>query len=113
MKHTHVAVGLVPDGLTNLGVVVEWTPGSEKYAMTLITAEGQALEGHDYYATGKDPIGYTPDDAELDMLVYRGLVSIVPLPARFVRSLAGFAYFKWWAPVDMPNKERAKFGAAE
>lgn len=113
MKHTHVAVGLVPDGLTNLGVVVEWTPGSEKYALTLITTEGRVLEGHDYYATAKEPIDYTPEETELDMFVYRGLASAYPLPARIARCLAGFAYFKWWAPVDMPNKERAKFGAAE
>lgn len=106
-----MSVGLVPDGLTNIGLVVAWTPGEAKYALTLITHEGRIL--HDYHATAKEPIGYDPKDNELDMLVYWGLESVGSLASRFARSLAGFAYFKWWAPVDMPSKDRAMYGGIE
>jgi hypothetical protein len=112
VKHSHVAVGLIPRDLANLGVLVEWTPGDARYAVTLIDSEGQALDGHDYEHKADESIGYTPDKSELDIFVYSALALDLSFPARFARGLAGFAYFEWWAPVDMPSKARAKFGAA-
>jgi hypothetical protein len=107
-----VAVGLVPRDLANLGVIVEWTPGDARYAVTLVDGEGQALDGHDYDRKADEPIGYTPDTSELDMFVYGAVALDLSFPARFARGLAGFAYFEWWAPANMPSKDRAKYGAA-
>ncbi|MFF1450187.1 hypothetical protein ACFVYF_18910 [Streptomyces sp. NPDC058274] len=111
MKHTHMAVGMIPRDLANLCVVVEWTPADDRYAVTLVNHEGQALEGHDYDRKADEPIGYDPEKSELDMFVYRALDLDLSFPARFARGLAGFAYFEWWSPAVMSRKDRAKFGA--
>ncbi|WP_435270945.1 hypothetical protein [Streptomyces sp. 1222.5] len=111
MKHTHMAVGMIPKDLANVNAVVEWTPGDARYAVTLVDHEGQALEGREYDRKAAVPIGYVPEKHELDMFVYMALGLDLSFPARFVRGLAGFAYFEWWSPAVMTRKDRAKFGA--
>lgn len=111
MKHTHVAVGLIPNDLVNLGVSVQWTPGYARYTLTLVDGNGTPFEGTDYDCPGKEPFGYNPTVMDLDMSVYHGLAYMEPFRARFAQALAGFGFFQWFSPVDMPSKDREKYGA--
>jgi hypothetical protein len=112
MKHTHVAVGMIPQNLANIAVILEWTPGSAEYTMTLVNEQnGQSLTGSEFHGTAADPLGYDPTETEFDMCVYHGLKIFSPIAAKLARALAGFAFFDWVSPAVMSRKDRAKFGA--
>lgn len=107
MTHSHMAIGLIPDNLVNLTVVVSWTPTEKEYTITLLNADGK--ETGEYEANGGEPFGYEPTFLDLDMSVYLGLKSFHPRTARLAQSLAGFSYFEWINPAAMSSKDRAKY----
>jgi hypothetical protein len=107
VKHTHMAVGMIPDDLVNLSVVLSWTPGSREYTVSVLDASGEYKEG--YERQRDEPIGYDPDEMELDSYAFYALPNWGPRPVRLAQSLAGFGYFRWYAPAGMPSKARAEF----
>ncbi|MEU6765919.1 hypothetical protein ABZ916_25815 [Streptomyces sp. NPDC046853] len=111
MKHTHMAIGLIPEDLVNISVVLEFTPGQRPYTLTITNEGGEAVEGGQYEGDTGESFDYDLTDTDLDSRVFHGLAHREPLHARLMQSLAGFGYLKWLAPAGMPNKERAKFGA--
>jgi hypothetical protein len=113
VKHEHFAVGLVPGELVNLAVKIAWTPGSADYSLILCNAAGEPMEPHRYDCTAQEPLGYTPESGDFDMCVYWGLAHVPPLPGQLARSLAGFAFFKWFSPAAMPSKDRGKWEAVK
>lgn len=112
MKYKNIAIGMIPEGLSNLIVTVEWTPGERVCRIGFLDNNGKPFGGYGEVLTntGAD-LGYTPTPGDLDMMVYRGLAFYHHIGARFARSLAGFAHFEWISPVEMSNRDRAKFGA--
>lgn len=112
MKHSHMAVGQVPESLVNLAVVVQWTPGYRTYILTILDGNGVAQKGLAYECKADEPFDGDLSIHALDMSVYHGLNYTLPLPARLAQSLAGFGYFQWYAPADMPGKAREKFEKA-
>lgn len=112
MKHTHMAVGLIPEDLVNVGVLVQWTPGDASYLVTLVDNAGKPFEGqeHDYRAA--EPLSYDPPIMDLDVKVFHALAHKSPLIARLTQSLAGLGYLQWFAPAAMSNKARAMYAEA-
>ncbi|MGW2710742.1 hypothetical protein ACWC4J_17380 [Streptomyces sp. NPDC001356] len=109
MKHTHMAVGLIPEDLVNLAVVVHWTPGDARYTVALFDAAGNPLEDLEFEGKATEEFDYDPPVLQLDMAVYHGLAHWSPLPARLVQALGGFGFFQWFGPATMTSKAREKF----
>ncbi|MFF8629702.1 hypothetical protein [Streptomyces werraensis] len=105
-----MAVGVVPDGLVNLTVVVSWTPTETEYGISILNESGVMVG--DYGAATREPFGYSPGFMDLDMSLYIGLKGRSPRSARLVQSLAGLGYFEWLYPAAMSSKDRAKYEAA-
>ncbi|MFI0553442.1 hypothetical protein [Streptomyces scabiei] len=98
--------------LANVAVVLQWTPGGAEYTLTLLNEQdGTSLTGSEFHGTAAEALGYDPTETEFDMCVFQGLAIHTPLPAKFARALAGFAFFDWVSPAAMTNKAREKFGA--
>jgi hypothetical protein len=102
-----MAVGMIPDDLVNLSVVLSWTPGSRAYAVAVLDASGKPLD--DYERQGDRPLGYDPQEMDLDSYAFFALPNWGPRPVRLAQSLAGFGYFRWYAPAAMSSKDRTKF----
>lgn len=113
MNHTHMAAGIVPEELSNLSVTISWTPGKTRYAVTFFGGDGKAMEGHDYYATAKEPFEINPKEGDLDMRVYEAMLNVYNPPAKFVQMLSGFGLFKWFSPAGMTSKARAAYGGID
>ncbi|MFI8815708.1 MULTISPECIES: hypothetical protein [unclassified Streptomyces] len=109
----NIAIGVIPDDLSNIVVTVEWTPGEKGYDVCLLTPGGKLLAEHEYLCLAAGPIGYSPQPSDFDALVMRGLEPRMTLPARLTRTLALFSHFEWVSPVEMSRTDRAKFGAAK
>ncbi|MGJ3559659.1 hypothetical protein ACR6C2_16945 [Streptomyces sp. INA 01156] len=112
MKHTHMAVGMIPEDLVNISVIVQWTPGHPQYTLTLIDEKGEALKGQEYHCEANEPIGYNPPIMDLDVKTYHGLPNYGPLATRLAQSLGGFGYFQWFSPAGMSGVTRAKYEGA-
>ncbi|MFF3416802.1 hypothetical protein ACFYW9_19195 [Streptomyces sp. NPDC002698] len=110
MKHTHMAVGMIPENLMNIVAVVHWTPGDDRYELALLDHEGKPLEG-EYGGVSSEPFDYDPPVMQFDMAVYHGLANKAPLHARLSQTLGGFGFFQWISPAVMSNRERQKYGA--
>jgi len=110
VKFKNMAVGTVAQGLANLDVVVEWTPGSARYALTLYV-NGQPTKGPRYYRTRREPLDYNPPVAVLNQAVYVGLWNAGEEAPRLARTLAGFGHFEWFSPAEISREERVKYGA--
>jgi hypothetical protein len=108
-----MAAGIVPEELSNLSVSISWTPGQTRYAVSFFGQDGKAMEGHDYYATAKEPFGINPKEGDLDMRVYEAMLNVYNSPAKFIQMLAGFGLFKWFSPAAMTNKARAMYGGID
>lgn len=111
MKHTHMAVGLIPDDLANLGVVLQWTPGESPFTLALFDGAGVPVPGQSYDCDLGEVFDFNPPILKLDMSVYHGLMHKQPLAARLTQSLAGFGYFQWFSPADMSRSNREKYEA--
>ncbi|MFJ8699480.1 hypothetical protein [Streptomyces ardesiacus] len=112
MKHSHMAVGLIPENLVNVGVLVQWTPGEPSYVVTLIDNEGKPFEDQEHEHVASEPLGYAPPIMDLDVKVYHALARVSPLVARLTQSLAGFGYFQWFSPAAMSSKARQMYAEA-
>ncbi|MER6102418.1 hypothetical protein ABT115_08825 [Streptomyces sp. NPDC001832] len=111
MKYKNIAVGMIPEDLTNFVVAIEWTPGGQCYRITLLDDTGKPMDGQVYPGTAREPIGYDPKTSDFDMLVWNCLAYNTNFTAQLTRTIAGYAYFEWFSPVDMSRTDRAKFGA--
>lgn len=107
-----MAVGLIPENLVDIGVIVQWTPGYTSYTLTLINGAGEPYEGQEYYCGAAEPFDWDPPIMDLDVKVYHGLPNYGPLVSRLAQSLAGFGYFQWFAPAAMSGTARAKYEEA-
>jgi len=107
----NIAVGIIPDDLSNIVVTVEWTPEEKGYEVSLLTSDGELMAGHEYMCLAGSAIGYGPSPSDFDELVMRGLEHRLNFPARLARTLALFAHFQWFSPVEMSREDREKFGA--
>ncbi|MFG3176567.1 hypothetical protein ACGFZC_16085 [[Kitasatospora] papulosa] len=111
MTKTNIAVGIIPEDLTNIVVTVEWAPEEKGYEVSLLTHDGGLMAGHEYMGLAGEAIGYSPKPHDLDVLVIRGLEHRMSLPAQLTRSLALFSHFEWFSPTEMSREDREKFGA--
>ncbi|MVO87443.1 hypothetical protein GPA10_22430 [Streptomyces sp. p1417] len=112
MKHTHMAIGMIPEDLVNLSVLMQFTPGQRPYTLTLIDKDGGSFEDAVFHGDTGEAFGYEPRPLDLDMRVFHGLSHRQPLVARLAQSLAGFGYFQWFNPVAMSSEARARYEAA-
>ncbi|MEV5883075.1 hypothetical protein AB0L74_10210 [Streptomyces sp. NPDC052020] len=107
-----MAVGMIPEGLVNIGVILAWTPGERDYTVTLIDREVQRIKGQQYPSVATEVIGYEPPASDLDVKVYHALTRRSPLVARIAQTLAGSGYLQWLYPAAMSSKARARYEEA-
>ncbi|MFD5689649.1 hypothetical protein [Streptomyces rubiginosohelvolus] len=108
----NIAIGVVPDDLSNIEVTVEWSPGERGYEVSLLTPDGELMGGSKHLCRAGEPIGYIPGPSDFDTLVMRGLEHGTTLPTRLARTLALFSHFEWVGPTEISREDREKYGAA-
>ncbi|MFD4608262.1 hypothetical protein ACFWOT_09110 [Streptomyces sp. NPDC058440] len=107
-----MAIGLIPQELANVAVLVEFTPNSAEYTVTLVDEKtGDSLTDSEYPGKVGKPFGYDPQVTDLDMAAYNALAHSEAFPAKLARGVAGFAFFEWYNPSTISRSAREKFGA--
>ncbi|WP_328377058.1 hypothetical protein OHB13_11950 [Streptomyces sp. NBC_00440] len=110
MKHTHMAVGSVPEGLANVTVVVEFTPGEQRFGIKIYKGD-EVLDGQVWNTWSSEPFDIAPRPHAIEERVFWALSHSHDFTARFIRGLAGAGHFEWDSPACMSRADRARFEA--